>query len=135
MIQFSVETKPSVRKIKNKFFIASTLLTVLILSFLINPHEFGFSTCLFHRITGYDCPTCGLSRSFYATSHLHLEEAFNFHLLGPICFCILLVIFLKFSIEVFFKKDIQIKVNPILLKLSLLTFFGVWICFWIIRLF
>jgi len=39
--------------------------------------------CLFHRFMGVPCPTCGLTRSWSALLHGHLEAAFRFHLLGP----------------------------------------------------
>lgn len=42
--------------------------------------------CLFRRITGHPCPGCGLTRSFVATAHLRLDEAFGQHLFGPVLF-------------------------------------------------
>ncbi len=47
--------------------------------------------CLFRRITDHPCPGCGLTRSFVATAHLRLEEAFSQHLFGPLVFVGLLV--------------------------------------------
>ena len=39
--------------------------------------------CVFHRLTGLPCPTCGLTRSWSALLHGHLAEALQYHLLGP----------------------------------------------------
>lgn len=39
--------------------------------------------CLFHRLTGLPCLLCGMTRSFAATSHGRLAEAFRCHFLGP----------------------------------------------------
>ncbi len=48
--------------------------------------------CLFRRITDHPCPGCGLTRSFVATAHLRLEEAFSQHLFGPLVFVGMLVV-------------------------------------------
>ena len=32
--------------------------------------------CIFHLITGYDCPGCGVTRMAYALAHLRFREAF-----------------------------------------------------------
>ena len=39
--------------------------------------------CLFHRLTGLDCPTCGLTRSIAAAARLDLGAAWRFHPFGP----------------------------------------------------
>ncbi len=48
--------------------------------------------CMFRRITDHPCPGCGLTRSFVATAHLRLEEAFSQHLFGPLVFVGMLVV-------------------------------------------
>lgn len=48
--------------------------------------------CLFRRVTDHPCPGCGLTRSFVATAHLRLEEAFSQHLFGPLVFVGMLVV-------------------------------------------
>ena len=39
--------------------------------------------CLFHRLWGLPCPTCGLTRSWSAVLHGQPGAAFRFHLFGP----------------------------------------------------
>lgn len=46
--------------------------------------------CAFHAMTGLPCPTCGITRSFAATAHGHLMEAFRYHLFGPPAFAAML---------------------------------------------
>lgn len=48
--------------------------------------------CLFHRITGIPCLLCGMTRSFAATAHGRLGEAFRLHLLGPPFFFLVLAL-------------------------------------------
>jgi hypothetical protein len=40
--------------------------------------------CLFHRITGLPCPTCGLTRSWAALLRGHLGQSLHYHALGPL---------------------------------------------------
>lgn len=40
--------------------------------------------CLFHRLFGLPCPSCGLTRSWAALLHGELAAAFRFHLFGPV---------------------------------------------------
>jgi len=40
--------------------------------------------CWIRATTGYECPMCGLSRSFVAFFHGDLGHAFRFHPLGPV---------------------------------------------------
>ena len=43
-------------------------------------------TCLWYKLTGLDCPFCGLVRSLIATAHGSLRVAYAFHPLGPVVF-------------------------------------------------
>ena len=40
--------------------------------------------CWIRAATGYECPTCGLSRSFVTFFHGDLVHAFRFHPVGPV---------------------------------------------------
>ena len=44
--------------------------------FLVDPTRFSiFPPCLFHQVTGLDCPGCGAQRSFHQLLHGHLIAA------------------------------------------------------------
>lgn len=44
--------------------------------FFFNPSSNGFyPVCLFHRLTGLNCPGCGGTRSLYALLHGHIQAA------------------------------------------------------------
>lgn len=45
--------------------------------------------CPMRNLTGLPCPGCGLTRSFIATAHADLGDAFGFHRLGPLLFAAL----------------------------------------------
>lgn len=40
--------------------------------------------CMIKRYTGFDCPGCGLTRSFVAAMHGNLAGSFGWHRLGPL---------------------------------------------------
>lgn len=40
--------------------------------------------CTFHRLTGWNCPGCGMTRAAHATLHGQIDEAFRFNPLGMI---------------------------------------------------
>lgn len=42
----------------------------------------GFPVCLFHRLTGLDCPGCGMTRGVHAALQGRFGEAFRFNPLG-----------------------------------------------------
>lgn len=116
-----------------KVYRAVGLLGVLLIPVFLNPVELGWQVCYFKLITGYSCPSCGMSRSLYAVSHLRLQESFHFHLMGPIIYASLLLLFLKFSFEAVSGRDISVKQNPLILKIVIAAFVSLWFGFGIVR--
>jgi len=117
-----------------KLFLSFILAIGLVGSFLLDPEKNSFLTCFFHNKTGLSCPTCGLSRSFYSLSHLDLFNSFQFHLMGPILFFALLLLLLKWTFEIIFKREVQINIKPKLKKYTIFLFMFIWFTFFIIRL-
>jgi hypothetical protein len=64
-------------------FVAALLAFAL---YRLGPHTRWFPGCLFHRITGLNCPGCGMTRAAHATLHGHLGEAFRFNPVGMVLF-------------------------------------------------
>ena len=50
------------------------------------PSAQWFPGCRFHRLTGLDCPGCGMTRATHAALHGRIGEAFRFNLVGMILF-------------------------------------------------
>ena len=55
----------------------------------------GGSICLLWRMTHMPCPTCGITRSFYALAHGAPREAVAFHPLGPVFYALLAVVMVR----------------------------------------
>jgi hypothetical protein len=43
-------------------------------------------SCTMKTLTGYDCPGCGLTRSFVSLAHGNLLRSFSFNVAGPLLF-------------------------------------------------
>ncbi len=110
------------------------LIFILAYSVFINPAKFNISTCRFHQLTGLDCPTCGISRSFYAFSHFNLTDAFNYHIFGPVFFLISIFLLFFFMIEFIIKKEIKLYSPFINLKRFSSFLIGLWLAVWIFRI-
>ncbi|MCE9545604.1 MAG: DUF2752 domain-containing protein [Planctomycetia bacterium] len=44
--------------------------------------------CIWHRVLGFDCPGCGLTRSFVALAHGQFIRAWQFNPAGPLMFAL-----------------------------------------------
>jgi hypothetical protein len=75
---------------------------------LYNPFESQLIVCQFKQLTGHDCPTCGLARSTFSLMHLHLGDSIKFNPLGVVLVGGLLVLLLKFLIELLLQREIEI---------------------------
>ncbi|MFC1726257.1 DUF2752 domain-containing protein [candidate division KSB1 bacterium] len=89
------------------------------------------SICVFNKITGYYCPFCGLTHSFNSTLHLNISDAFNYNLLGPLLFIILVLLAVKLLIELV--SGVNIKVNVLQNKYLPLIIISVFLIYGLIR--
>lgn len=114
--------------------LAVILLGIIAISIYCNPDNYSISNCAFKELTGYSCPSCGLTHSFHAGANLHIIKAFSFHLLGPILLLGCLLIFIKFSIESISGKTVIHGIVSSLVKIGILITALIWIAYWIVRL-
>lgn len=57
--------------------------------------DYGGSICLMRRMTGVPCPTCGMSRAFFAFSHGAWRKAVRYHPLSPAVYAALAVVMVR----------------------------------------
>jgi Protein of unknown function (DUF2752) len=119
------------RQKSNSFFLAVLFLVTLIFTFYTDPRNVSFLSCSFKNITGHNCPTCGLSRSFYACANLNFSEAFAYHLLGPVFYFSIIIMFLKSTTEIITNNKIQLATHPAIAKIFLTVLLLTWLIFWI----
>lgn len=57
---------------------AATLLVLAAVFFLFDPTQSGFyPSCLFHKLTGLNCPACGSLRALHHLTHGEIAAAFR----------------------------------------------------------
>ena len=117
-----------------RIFLAAVFLAIILFPFLISPAPAGIITCKFHQITGLSCPTCGMTRSLVALTHLHLKEAFLYHLFGPLVYVIFLISFVALLTEIITGRKIGLEIKSSTIRIIIGIFFSLWIIFWIVRL-
>lgn len=90
-----------------------------------------FPGCTFQRLTGLDCPGCGMTRAAHATLHGRIGEAFRYNPVGMILFPLAVA---GLGIEAL--GWVREKPLPFRLKVGAVGAWGiVWIVlgFWILR--
>jgi len=104
------------------------IICILFISILANFFEMNFfykeenSFCVFHRITGYKCPGCGMTRAFLAIGRFKLLEAFKYNIFSIPLFMVMLIYILGGK-ETF----VKIKKNNFLIFVLLLLVISYWI--------
>lgn len=48
--------------------------------------QLGLPPCFFYALTGWACPSCGMTTSFSHMAHLQFQKAFSANLFGPVLF-------------------------------------------------
>jgi hypothetical protein len=118
-------------QIRNRLVAIGALLFILLWAGLVDPDRADLFTCFFLEKTGYPCPTCGMSRSFYETFHFNFQKAFQFHHLGPVLVLILLIVLIKFSWEIWRQRIIQVGLKSQYLYYLLYVFGSLMMLRWV----
>lgn len=72
------------------------LTAVFAVSVLLKPSTGEYFTiCGFKNLTGLPCPGCGLTHSFCALARGGIAEAFQFNLLGPLLYVVLVMVWIR----------------------------------------
>ncbi len=74
---------------------AVILVSIIYRPAAVNPGEEYYTICGFKNLTGLPCPGCGLTHSFCEIGKGHMASAFNWNLLGPPLFLLMIVIWFK----------------------------------------
>ncbi len=106
------------------------ILVVFFISFVVNVKAVeGIPLCFFKAITGFDCPGCGLVRSFVSISHGELGKAVAYNLLGPFVYLLFFFYLIKNIFELLQKKIIFsffLKEGTLSSKLLFFLFISQW---------
>jgi hypothetical protein len=77
--------------------LAATAIGVGAMVFFFNPSTNGFyPVCLFHSLTGLNCPGCGMTRALYALLHGNFRLALKDNALFVLAFAVLILAGVRF---------------------------------------
>ena len=114
----------------NRLFAVILFSIILSLPFWINPNSQNLLTCSFKEMSGYPCPTCGMSRSFYSLTHFNLSQALDYHLMGPVVYFSLMFLTFLFTVELLLQKKLILQLQRIHKLLFFTMFASAWIYTW-----
>jgi hypothetical protein len=77
-------TAASSLAVRESVALQATLLSLILAASALLPKQgFGIDTCWWHCLFGFNCPSCGLTRSFIASAHGRIADAFGYNWMGP----------------------------------------------------
>lgn len=91
--------------------------------------------CLFNRLTGLPCLTCGLTRSFSLTVHGEIWSAFEMHLLGPPLFLLLVISGVYLVTAVCSGSRINISLTQGEKKIAFISVLCLFVVCWLVKIF
>ncbi len=104
------------------------LLCALVVLYFFDPAERGFfPVCIFHSVTGLNCPGCGGLRATHQLLHAHFETAFRLNPLFVVALPLAAVFFARPAFQKLRGEKISVAVNPAWLWIGMvaLIVFGV----------
>jgi hypothetical protein len=109
-------------------FLTMSFLAVLVAYF--DPQRVGFfPRCLFHEITGFACPGCGLTRGFHALFNGHFLTSLHYNAMLPLYAIFLGGVYLHLFLISFRGKGIPLSsekgISLLLVFLIIGTIFGI----------
>ena len=112
------------QRLKRVILIYIGLLLIFVSYYIINKKTGFYIPCIFHEITGLDCPGCGITRCLFHLINLRIGEAFK---VNPLVFILLPFIVAYFLYQsylyIYNKKDkILVKIpNYVMYTLLFIT--------------
>ncbi|MBN1626946.1 MAG: DUF2752 domain-containing protein [Deltaproteobacteria bacterium] len=110
------------------------IFALLIAARLYNPFESELMTCRFKDLTGYDCPTCGMSRSVYSILSLDIVDSVSYHPLGGLLILGLFAVLVRSAAELITGKEFIIPVKKSFRRFVMLFILFLLFATWIFKL-
>ncbi len=133
MIRFRFIDKLSGMQVLHRAILAFAILSLIAVSGLTTPEWIPLPDCRFKMLTGYSCPSCGMTHSFHAFATGRPAAAFHYNWMGPVLFVILIILFLKLLVEALAGKKTGFENSKNLHRIVCLIIPVLWLTFWAVR--
>ncbi len=133
MTGFDFSGPISGKQVIHRIIAASAICLIFVVSVSATPEQLPLPVCLFKKLTGYSCPSCGMTHSFHAFAVGRPGPAFHYNRMGPFLFVLLMLLFLKLSLELVTQREIRMRRPKIPLRIACLLISGLWMAFWAVR--
>jgi len=107
---------------------------LFLIAFIYPYFHTSFKFCFIKRVTGLDCPGCGMTRGMSALTHLHFMDAILFNPLSPIVALWLLYKFYQYLYYMIRKQRFELPLSAGSTLLLSYTFLGALIFVWVFKL-
>lgn len=111
---------------KNKVKAPIVLFVIFLFYYILNKYLNISIPCLFHEITGFFCPGCGITRMFFSLLELNFYQAFRFN---PLVFILIILGVIYWLIKLLIKKFLNISIvipnNVYYILLIIVIIFGI----------
>ncbi|MDO4163572.1 MAG: DUF2752 domain-containing protein [Bacteroides sp.] len=107
------------------------LCLIAVLYYWVDPsHTAWMPKCIFHQLTGLQCPACGVQRAFYALLHGHWMQALHYNLFLVVS----MPYFVAVAYTTFSQSTWAVKLKPFVQhRYSILTYVFLFMMWWIVR--
>ena len=123
------------RKHLQKIIIIIIFGIMIIIPYVYTTDKIPLPECAFKSITAHSCPTCGISRSYFAMAHGEILESLNYNFMGTLLYMASIAVIFMQIVYLIRGKEIRIKFKTRVIKVIILVTLCSWITFWIVRLF
>ena len=126
----SAPTPPKIAPASSPAFFAVVVLVVAALGsgailFFFDPSQHGFyPVCLFHSLTGWNCPGCGATRAAYQLLHGRLVPALHDNALFVVALAVVAALGARLAVRNLRKQPVSLVVPPRVLWAFLVVTLG-----------
>ncbi|MDY6834005.1 MAG: DUF2752 domain-containing protein [Chloroflexota bacterium] len=93
----------------------------------------GPGLCIFHHLTGLDCPGCGMTRAFHALSHGNPGEAWTYNIFSPFLFVFFFLVLAHDMWQLLSNSEVQVRIPETITKYGMYGILAAVVTYGIIR--